>query len=68
MHGRNEKGSANVIEGVMKDVTKSFETSKATVEDAAKLAAEKAGDAVHKTLDKVKKTVSEWEGGPHTEL
>lgn len=52
----------------MKDVTKSFETSKATVEDAAKLAAEKAGDAVHKTLDKVKKTVSESERGPHTEL
>ncbi|XP_068641205.1 uncharacterized protein [Aristolochia californica] len=46
---------------MMKDAaTKSFETSKSTAEDVAKA----AGDAVHRTVEKAKRSVSHSEQNP----
>ncbi|XP_058096590.1 uncharacterized protein LOC131242157 [Magnolia sinica] len=54
-----DKGDPARAGGVMEDaVTKSFETCKETVENAAEFAARATGEAVHKTAEKVKSTLS----------
>ena len=53
--GVTENGAG---EKVKEAIAKSLETSKATVEDAAKSAADIAGETMHKAKEKVKRSLS----------
>ncbi|KAJ0988582.1 hypothetical protein J5N97_006938 [Dioscorea zingiberensis] len=70
--GRSISGGGASTSDVMKEAaTRSFETSKEAMEQAASSAATLAGEAVEKTKEKVKSTVSmprDGQGDPDAEL